>query len=72
MERKLRSLVKTLIYRMVAITTIGTLTYYYSGDIYTVTTVVIIYNAIAWSFYYFHERIWNRIQWGVIKPDLDK
>jgi len=51
---------------MVAITTIGTLTYYYSGDVYTVTTVVIIYNAVAWSFYYFHERIWNRIKWGIV------
>ncbi len=67
MERKLRSLVKTLIYRAVAITTIATLTWYYTGNPYTVTTVVILYNAVAWSFYYIHERIWSRISWGKIE-----
>ncbi len=67
MERKLRSLIKTLIYRAVAITTIATLTWYYTGNPYTVTTVVILYNAVAWSFYYFHERIWARISWGKIE-----
>jgi len=72
MERRLRSILKTLIYRMVAITTIGLLTYYYTGDLYTVTTVVIIYNAIAWSFYYFHERLWSKIQWGIEKPEVSK
>ena len=72
MERKLRSLIKTLIYRTVAIATIAIVTYYFSGDIWTVTTTVIIYNCIVWPFFYFHERIWNRIQWGIIKSDQDR
>jgi uncharacterized membrane protein len=67
METRLRSLVKTLIYRAVAIITIATLTWYFTGNAYTVTLVVIIYNAVVWSFYYIHERIWDSIQWGRIK-----
>ncbi len=67
METKLRSLVKTLIYRAVAISTIATVTWIYTGNAYTVTHVVIIYNAVAWSFFYFHERIWAKISWGRIK-----
>ena len=64
MERKLRSLIKTLVYRAVAVITIASLTWYYTGNAYTVTNIVIIYNVVVWSFYYFHERIWNKIQWG--------
>lgn len=66
----MRSLVKTLIYRIVAIITIGTLTWYFTGNAYTVTVVVIVYNAVVWSFYYIHERIWARIQWGKVENKI--
>ena len=64
METRLRSLIKTLIYRAVAVITISVLTWYFTGNAYTVTMVAIIYNVVVWSFYYFHERIWARISWG--------
>lgn len=71
METRLRSLVKTLIYRIVAIITIGTLTWYFTGNTYTVTVVVIVYNAVVWSFYYVHERIWARITWGKVENKIN-
>jgi uncharacterized membrane protein len=67
METRLRSFLKTIIYRVAAVITIGTLTWIYTGDAYTVTQIVIAYNVIVWSFYYVHERIWARIQWGRIE-----
>jgi len=67
METRFRSLLKTIIYRVVAIITIATLTWYFTGDLYTVTNIVIAYNVIVWSFYYFHERIWAKISWGKIR-----
>jgi len=75
METRTRSFLKTIIYRVVAVITIATLTWYFTGDIYKVTNIVIAYNVIVWSFYYIHERIWTRIQWGKIDknmPDLSK
>jgi len=67
METQRRSFLKTVIYRVVAVTTIAILTWFYTGNAYTVTQIVIAYNVIVWSFYYAHERIWARIQWGRIE-----
>ena len=67
METKMRSFLKTIIYRVVAVSTIATLTWFYTGNAYTVTQIVIAYNLIVWSFYYIHERIWSKIQWGRIE-----
>jgi uncharacterized membrane protein len=66
METRTRSFLKTIIYRVAAVITITTLTWIYTGDLYTVTQVAIAYNIIVWSFYYIHERIWARIKWGRI------
>ncbi len=68
METRLRSIIKTLIYRVAAIITIITATWYFTGNLYTVTQVAIVYNVIVWSFYYIHERIWAKIKWGRIDP----
>ena len=51
METKLRSFLKTIIYRVVAVTTIAALTWFYTGNAYTVTQIVIAYNVVVWSFY---------------------
>jgi len=67
----MRSFLKTIIYRIAAVITIATLTWFYTGNAYTVTQIVIAYNVIVWSFYYFHERIWARIQWGRIETASD-
>ena len=67
METRLRSFLKTIIYRVVAVITIATLTWYFTGDMYAVTNIVIAYNVIVWSFYYIHERVWARVSWGKIK-----
>ena len=66
METRTRSFLKTIIYRVVAVITIATLTWIYTGNVYTVTQIAIAYNVIVWSFYYIHERILARIKWGRI------
>jgi uncharacterized membrane protein len=72
METRLRSFLKTIIYRVAAVITIATLTWYFTGDLYAVTNIVIAYNVIVWSFYYFHERIWARISWGKIDKNPEQ
>jgi uncharacterized membrane protein len=72
METRLRSFLKTIIYRLVAVITIASLTWYFTGDLYAVTNIVIAYNVIVWSFYYLHERIWARISWGRIDKKISQ
>ena len=65
METRKRSVVKALIYRTASIITIMTATWYFTGDLYQVTQIVIAYNVVIWGFYYFHERLWARTSWGI-------
>jgi len=40
-------------------------TWYFTGDLYQVTQIAVVYNVIIWTFYYFHERAWTRVTWGL-------
>jgi len=68
MEHPKRTLVKTVTWRIIAlVTTIGVV-YAYSGDFTKSLTVGVIANALKMFLYYVHERVWNRIHFGRIKP----
>ncbi len=65
METRKRSIAKALIYRTASILTIMSATWYFTGDLYQVTQIAVVYNVIIWTFYYFHERAWTRVTWGL-------
>jgi len=70
MDTKLRSGVKSIIWRTIAIIVLATVSYLVTGSLKQMTAITIIFNCIQVMVYYTHERIWGRIAWGKIKHPL--
>ena len=63
-ETQTRSIVKTVLWRIVAtLITWGTI-YYYTGKLSESVEITIVAAIIGMTAYYFYERVWNRVQWG--------
>ena len=63
-ETQKRSIVKTLTWRVTASITTFLIAWYLTGDLLIGVTIGSI-EAIAKIFlYYFHERIWNNVNWA--------
>jgi uncharacterized membrane protein len=61
---KKRSFAKSLTWRVVALVTTFVTLYSLSKDINMATLATIITNAVNFIAYYYHERIWNSVEWG--------
>ena len=64
MEHPIRTLIKTVTWRIIALITTIIVVYLYSGDFHESLVVGIVANAIKMALYYAHERMWNRINFG--------
>jgi uncharacterized membrane protein len=60
-----RSLVKSVVWRVICIVVSVFTTFFLTGRWDLAVAVGSIYNAVTMVLYYFHERIWNRIKWGM-------
>jgi uncharacterized membrane protein len=60
-----RSVVKSIIWRLICIVVSVLTTFLVSGKWDIAVAVGTVYNVITMILYYFHERIWNRIKWGI-------
>ena len=63
-ETQLRSLVKTVSWRLTGSGATFLISYLISGDVRiagTIATIQIVSNTIL---YFLHERVWNLIRWG--------
>ena len=67
MDHPKRTLVKTITWRLIAVTVTIIAIYIYSGDIKESLVVGISANAVKMIIYYAHERIWNRSSFGKLK-----
>ena len=63
-ESWLRSLVKSLTYRIASIAGTGILTWVITRDVTETISITIITQVFLGILYYSFERIWNRINWG--------
>jgi len=63
-ESRLRSLVKSLIYRIVSIVGTGILSWLITGDVAEAISITASVQVFLVVVYYSSERIWNRIDWG--------
>ena len=63
-ESRLRSLVKSLAYRIISIAGTGILTWVISKDIIETVSITLIIQVFLVILYYSYERIWDRINWG--------
>ncbi len=68
MEHPKRTLIKTITWRVIALLTTIIVVYIYSGNAKASLTIGITANLIKMFFYYIHERVWNRVQFGRVKP----
>ena len=64
MERKIRSLLKTLSWRVFASIDTFLIAWFISGSLTTSSWIGGIEVFTKLFLYYFHERLWNIISWG--------
>ena len=68
MEHPKRSLAKAITWRIIAFVVTIAAVYIYSKDIKQSLVIGISANTVKIFLYYIHERIWNRIKFGRMKP----
>ncbi|MFQ6020623.1 MAG: DUF2061 domain-containing protein [Candidatus Aenigmatarchaeota archaeon] len=66
-ETRKRSLVKTVVWRIICIIASIIVPYFLTGSLEISIKIGIVYNVIVMVLYYFHERIWDRTSWGRVK-----
>jgi len=63
-EMRKRSIAKAITYRVICISMLALVTYVVTRDIMKMTSIVVIFQSIQMIIYYFHERTWERVEWG--------
>ena len=63
-EEKKRTIAKSISYRIICIISLAIVTYIFTGDLLQMTSIVVVFQTIQTFVYYFHERLWERVQWG--------
>ncbi len=63
-ETKSRSLVKTLVHRILSISGTVTLIWLITKNLKDTASITIAIQIFLITLYYFHERMWNKINWG--------
>jgi uncharacterized membrane protein len=64
LEHPGRSLVKTVTYRLLIITSTFIVTYAVTGNLEISIGITFFTNFLNTLIYYLHERVWNLIHWG--------
>ena len=70
MDTKVRSIVKSIVWRITGIILLSIITYAITKDMKAMGIITILFHGIMIIMYYFHERIWEKISWGKIKHPL--
>ena len=63
-EMRKRSIAKAITYRIICISMLSLVTYVVTRDIMEMASIVVIFQSIQMIIYYFHERTWERVDWG--------
>jgi uncharacterized membrane protein len=65
-ENKKRTLIKTAVYRGSTTVLLFALSWIFTNNVYETSLITILFNVVATAIYYFHERFWSKIDWGII------
>jgi len=68
-ESHFRSIVKGITWRVVASITTMFVVFIVTGDLGLVASVGAVDVTLKVFFYYFHERMWGRVHWGLLGPE---
>lgn len=63
-ETRKRSIIKSIIWRIICIVISIITAFFLTGKIDISIAIGTTYNAITMVLYYFHERFWNTLKWG--------
>ncbi|MDA3779981.1 MAG: DUF2061 domain-containing protein [Bacteroidales bacterium] len=66
-ERKRRSILKAITWRIVASVTTMVLVWVFSGNMTLALSVGILETISKMLLYYFHERAWGSVSWGILQ-----
>jgi len=64
MESKIRSWVKSIVWRLIGVFILGGIAWLFTHSWQQTTLITLIFHGVRTVLYYFHERIWLRINWG--------
>ena len=67
MENIKRTIAKTIIYRGSTTVLLFVLSWILTNNVYETSIITILFNVIATGIYFFHERFWSKISWGIVK-----
>jgi len=70
MDHRRRSWAKSITWRVVGVVLLGVITYMVTRDWGKTTGITIVFHGLRLVLYYFHERLWERINWGRIRHPL--
>jgi uncharacterized membrane protein len=70
MDLSKRSWAKSITWRIVGIVLLGLISYLVTRDWGKTTGITIIFHGLRLVLYYFHERLWERVNWGRIRHPL--
>ena len=64
MEKRLRSVIKSATYRIIAFLVLVAITWYATGNLIQTMFISVTFQTIQLFLYYLHERLWDKIGWG--------
>lgn len=67
MEKLSRSVMKSVTFRILIFIADGVVVYFFTHKLDLALGIVVVRNIIAMVLYFMHERVWNKIKWGVKK-----
>ena len=70
MDTKIRSWVKSIVWRVIGIILLGILSYLVTRSWKEMTIITVLFHGIRVIMYYYHERLWEHISWGRLKHPL--
>jgi uncharacterized membrane protein len=70
LETRSRAWMKSFVWRILGIFILGVISWLITRDLKEMTIITALFHGIRLVLYYFHERIWEKIQWGRVKHPL--
>jgi uncharacterized membrane protein len=70
LETHARAWVKSLVWRLFGIIILGSISWIITHSWKEMTIITVLFHSCRVILYYFHERAWERIQWGRINHPL--
>jgi len=73
MEKKSRSIIKSLLWRLIGVIVLAFITYIVTQSLITTSLITFLHHFSFIFIYYFHERAWLKVSWSdkrkrIIKP----